>query len=193
MKVRDSSGCNDLSTLLRMQITIPDILSTLHDTSVTPGGGGLHWGEAVWCAKGPGEGVCACGGGRGSSGWWWGGCGVCGRVGLVGEWGGSGGMSLIWLQWLLISFATACHIWVTNAPLNTPLGCTLSPMQFICFRTWHQHTQHWSIMVPHSRSTKCLTQHMENLCTCWQPTWFETSDNGKQRWYTMTKYVFHKT
>ena len=78
-----------------MQITIPDILSTLHDTSVTPGGGvctGVKQSDVPRAL----EKVCVhVGGGRGSSGWWWGGCGVCGRVGLVGGWGGSGGMSLI--------------------------------------------------------------------------------------------------
>ena len=91
---------------------------------------------------------------------------------------------------LLISFGAACHKWVTT--LNTTSGFTLSPMHFICFWTWHRHTQHWSIMASQSRSTKCLTQHMDNLCTCWHWTWFETCNNGKQRWYTMTKYTCHQ-
>ena len=78
-----------------MQIAIPDILSTLHDTAVTPGGGVCTGVKQSDVPRAP-EKVCVhVGGGRGSSGWWWGGCGVCGRVGLVGGGGGSGGMSLV--------------------------------------------------------------------------------------------------
>ena len=64
-----------------MQITIPDILSTLHDTSVTPGGGGCTGGKQSDVPRAL-EKVCVHVGGEGGQV-----VGGGGDVGCVGGWG----------------------------------------------------------------------------------------------------------